>query len=57
MNTMSLDLPEVLYQRLGELAKDNGTSANLFVAGLLAEKVFELRTEEYLAKRIEKRFA
>ena len=57
MNTMSLDIPEVLYQRIGELAKNNGTSTNLFVAGLLAEKVFELRTEEYLAKRIEKRCA
>ena len=53
MNTMSLDLPDVLYQRLGELAKNSGASVDLFVAALLAEKVFELSTEEYLARRIE----
>ena len=51
MSTLSLRLPDSLYNRVRELAQQDGISINQFISTAVAEKLAALMTEEYLEKR------
>ena len=51
MSTLSLKLPQSLYEQVRTLAKREGVSVNQFIAMAVAEKAEALIAEEYLAER------
>ncbi|HEC26898.1 MAG TPA: toxin-antitoxin system HicB family antitoxin [Gammaproteobacteria bacterium] len=54
MSTISLRIPDSLYDRIRKLAKEDYISINQFVATALAEKMSALLAEEYLTERAKK---
>ncbi len=54
MTTISLRLPDSLYEAVRELVKHEGGSINHFVTLALAEKVAALQTETYLRERAQR---
>ncbi len=51
MSTLSIQLPDSLYQSLQKLAKQDGVSLDQFIALAVAEKISALTTEGYLKER------
>jgi hypothetical protein len=51
MSTVSLRLPNFLHKEVKDIAKEEGTSINQFIATALAEKMSALRTQKYLEQR------
>jgi hypothetical protein len=51
MNSIILDLPDPLHDRVRELARRDGISVNQFIAAALAEKISAMMTANYLEKR------
>jgi hypothetical protein len=51
MSTLTVQLPNSLYQNLQELAKREGISIDQFIATAVAEKMSALMTEAYLEER------
>jgi hypothetical protein len=51
MSTLSLRLPDYLYNSVRELALQEGVSINHFITLAVAEKMSALMTEDYLAER------
>ena len=51
MSTLSIRLPESLHKQVKELAENEGTSMNQFIALAVAEKMSALMTLEYLEER------
>lgn len=50
MNALSVELPESLYRKVVELARNDGISVEQFIATATAEKMSALLTEDYLRK-------
>ena len=51
MSAISLRLPNSIHNKVREVAKQEGTSINSFIATALAEKLSALLTKEYLEMR------
>ncbi len=51
MSTLSIQLPDSLYQSLQKLAEQDGVSLDQFIALAVAEKISALTTEGYLKER------
>ncbi|MBN1906901.1 MAG: toxin-antitoxin system HicB family antitoxin [Deltaproteobacteria bacterium] len=51
MSTLSLRIPNSLYEKIRQLAKQEGISINQFLASAAAEKMSALLTEEYIETR------
>lgn len=51
MSTLSIRLPDSLHKQVKELAENEGTSMNQFIAIAVAEKMSALMTVEYLEER------
>ncbi len=51
MSAISLRLPSSIHNKVREVAKQEGTSINSFIATALAEKLSALLTKEYLEMR------
>jgi 23S rRNA G2445 N2-methylase RlmL len=51
MNTIHVQLPNSIYKQVYELAKEEETSVDQFIAIALAEKISALKTVDYLQKR------
>ena len=54
MSAISLRLPNSIHNKVREVAQQEGTSINSFIATALAEKLSALLTIEYLEMRAEK---
>ncbi len=54
MSAISLRLPNSIHNKVREVAQQEGTSINSFIATALAEKLSALLTKEYLEMRAEK---
>lgn len=54
VSTYPLRLPSSLKQAVEQLAKEDGTSINQFVAMAVAEKVSAMRTATYFTERQER---
>lgn len=54
MSAISLRLPNSIHNKVREVAQQEGTSINSFIATALAEKLSALLTKEYLEKRAER---
>lgn len=54
MSTISIRLPDSLHDAVRELAKEDKTSINQFIATALAEKLSALKTVDYLKERAKK---
>lgn len=53
MSAISLRLPNSIHNKVREVAQQEGTSINSFIATALAEKLSAFLTKEYLEKRAE----
>jgi len=51
MSTLSLRIPESIYQRVKEFAQKDGISINQFIASALSEKISAFATKDYLELR------
>ncbi len=51
MSTLSLRIPESIYERVKEFAKKDGISINQFIASAVSEKVSAFATKDYLEMR------
>ncbi len=51
MSTLSLRLPESIYERVKEFAKKDGISINQFIASAVSEKISAFATKDYLEIR------
>jgi len=51
MNTISLTLPQSLYQRMQEVASKDQISVDQFVISAFAEKISAFMTRDYLEER------
>ena len=51
MSVISLRLPNSIHNKVREVAKQEGTSINSFIATALAEKLSAFLTKEYLEMR------
>ncbi len=51
MNTISLNRPESLHQRMQEVANKDQVSIDQFVISAIAEKISALMTRDYLEER------
>ena len=51
MSSLSLHLPDSLYEKIRELAERDDISINQFIATAVAEKAAALLTETYLEER------
>ncbi len=51
MSAISLRLPDSLHNKVREVAQNDGTSINSFIATALAEKLSALLTKDYLEMR------
>ncbi len=51
MSSISIKLPDSLYEAAIELAKKDRISINQFISTALAEKISALMTEDYLMER------
>ncbi|MCK9484091.1 MAG: BrnA antitoxin family protein [Candidatus Marinimicrobia bacterium] len=51
MSTLSLRIPESIYQRIKEFAQKDGISINQFIASALSEKISAFATKDYLELR------
>ena len=51
MSTLSLRLPESIYERVKEFAKKDGISINQFIASAVSEKISAFATKDYLELR------
>ena len=51
MSAISLRLPNSIHNKVREVAQQEGTSINSFIATALAEKLSALLTMEYLERR------
>ena len=51
MSTISLELPDSLYETVREMAEKEHVSINQFISLAVAEKISALMTEEYLGER------
>lgn len=51
MRSISIKLPDSLYEAAIELAKKDRISINQFISTALAEKISALMTEDYLMER------
>ena len=51
MSAISLRLPNSIHNKVREVAIQEGTSINSFIATALAEKLSAILTEEYLETR------
>lgn len=54
MSAISLRLPNSIHNKVREVAQQEGTSINSFIATALAEKLSAFLTREYLEKRAER---
>jgi hypothetical protein len=54
MSAISLRLPNSIHNKVREVAQQEGTSINSFIATALAEKLSAFLTKEYLEKRAER---
>jgi len=54
MSTLSLRIPESIYQRVKEFAQKDGISINQFIASALSEKISAFATKDYLELRASK---
>lgn len=54
MSAISLRLPNSLHNKVREIAQQEGTSINSFIATALAEKLSALLTKEYLEMRADR---
>jgi predicted transcriptional regulator len=54
MSTLSLRLPASLHEKVRELAEQEDTSINQFIAVAVAEKMSALVAEEYLTQRAQR---
>ena len=54
MSAISLRLPNSIHNKVREVAQQEGTSINSFIATALAEKLSALLTKEYLEMRAER---
>jgi hypothetical protein len=54
MNTLTLDLPVSLHEKIKELSQAEGISVNQFLATAAAEKMAALLTADYLQKEAAK---
>ncbi len=50
MSTLSVRLPESLYKKIKEIAKEDGVSINQFISSAAAEKVSAIMTVDFLKK-------
>lgn len=48
MSTLSLRIPESIYQRVKEFAQKDGISINQFIASAVSEKISAFATKDYL---------
>ncbi len=51
MSALNVRLPDSIHRHIGEIAKRDGVSINLFISSAVSEKISALMTEEYLANR------
>ena len=51
MSTLSLRIPKYLHDKIKNIADNESTSINQFIASALAEKISALETETYLKQR------
>ena len=51
MSAISLRLPDSLHNKVREVAQNDGTSINSFIATALAEKLSAFLTKDYLEMR------
>ena len=51
MSTLSLRLPESIYERVKEFAKKDGISINQFISSAVSEKISAFATKDYLELR------
>ena len=51
MSTLTLQLPDSIYQRIREMANQEEISVDQFVALAVTEKLSAFRTKEYLEER------
>jgi len=54
MSTISLRLPDSLHKHVKELARQEGTSINQFIATAVAEKMSAMSAREYLETRAQR---
>ena len=54
MSAISLRLPNSIHNKVREVAQQEGTSINSFIATALAEKLSALLTKEYLERRADR---
>jgi uncharacterized protein (DUF1778 family) len=54
MSAISLRLPNSIHNKVREVAQQEGTSINSFIATALAEKLSALLTKEYLEMRADR---
>ena len=50
MSALTINLPDSLYRKVAELARNDGTSVEQFIATATAEKMAALLTLDYLRK-------
>ncbi|MEO7300609.1 MAG: toxin-antitoxin system HicB family antitoxin [Verrucomicrobiota bacterium] len=50
MNALTVELPDSLYHKVAELARNDGISIERFITTATAEKMSALLTEDYLRK-------
>ena len=51
MNTISLQLPESIYERVKRLATTEGITLDQFIASAVVEKLSAFATRDYLEER------
>jgi len=51
MSTLSLRIPESIYQKVKEFAQKDGISINQFIASAVSEKISAFATKDYLELR------
>ncbi|MCG2715360.1 MAG: BrnA antitoxin family protein [Candidatus Marinimicrobia bacterium] len=51
MSTLSIRIPESIYERVKEFAKKDGISINQFIASAVSEKISAFATRDYLELR------
>ena len=54
MSTLSLRIPESVYERVKEFAKQDGISINQFIASAVSEKISAFATKDYLEFRAQR---
>jgi len=54
MNTISLQLPESLYERVNDLVKMEGITLDQFIASAVVEKLSAFATRDYLEERVKR---